>query len=73
MIQPPRRDMTKEIREQAEQWDDVPGKVVGHRQPGPRNLEICADFLAWSVQRGVRLKGRPKGVFRYRSHEEANQ
>lgn len=64
-------DMNK-VRETREQWDDVPAKVVGRRKPGVVNLERGAAFLRWGADANIRLRGRPKGVFRYRSFEEAD-
>lgn len=60
------------VRETREQWDDVPAKVVGRRKPGPINLERGAAFLRWGQDVNLRLRGRPKGVFRYRSFEESD-
>lgn len=62
----------KLVRETTEQWDDVPAKVVGRRKQGLINLERGSAFLAMGRER-CGGNGRPKGVFRYASHEEANQ
>ena len=68
-VQPPSRV----IRETTEQWDDVPpgAKVVGRRRPrrdtkpgyGIQQLanELSSGRLQW-----------PKGVFRFKTHEEAD-
>ena len=59
-------------KETSAQWDDIPAKVVGRRRPPAMNLERGAAFLRMGKDMGIRLSGRKKGVFRYRSHEEAN-
>ena len=64
--------MKSSVKETKEQRDDVPAKVVGRRQKGVMNLERGADFLRIGIDRNVRLRGHPKGVFRYSSHEQAN-
>lgn len=61
------------IRETSEQWDDVPTKVVGRQRRVPVNLEAGADFLKMGENWGGKRRGQPKGIFRFASHEEANQ
>jgi len=63
----------KRIRETSEQWDDVPAKVVGRRGKAPVNLEKGAAFMRMAADRGGHRVGWPKGVFRFRSHDEADQ
>lgn len=65
--------MNGKVKETREQWDDVPAKVVGRRKPGRVTLESGASFLQWGAERNIRLRGRIRGVYRYASHEEANQ
>ena len=64
--------MEKNIKETTAQWDDVPMKVVGRRREGVGGLVRGARFLRMGLERNIRLPKRVKGVFRYRSHEEAN-
>ena len=63
--------MNNRIRETTEQWDDVPAKVIGRRKPCRVNLESGAGFLRMGLDRKVRIPGREKGVYRYKTHEEA--
>lgn len=60
------------VRETTEQWDDVPTKVVGRRRmPGPHDPpDYRLQDLANSMHSG-RVRW-PKGVFRFRTHEEAD-
>jgi hypothetical protein len=56
--------------------DEMPGKTVGHRQPPAEGLVLndaqrSADALAW--KRAFRTLPIPKGVYRFRTHEEADQ
>jgi hypothetical protein len=62
----------KVIKEPHVAWDDVPGKVLGHRMPGVVNLETAADFLRLGATLGGGKVYRPRGVFRFTSHEEAD-
>jgi hypothetical protein len=64
--------MNMKVRETSEQWVEEPRKVVGRRRAGVVNLERGAGFLRMGADRGIRIPGRPKGVFRFSSHEEAN-
>ena len=56
--------------------EEVPGKVVGRRRPpadglamsGPSRIE---DARAW--KRALRTLPIPKGVYRFRTHEEADE
>ncbi len=65
--------MQDRVRETAEQWDDVPAKVVGRRRsaaPGWKGATILQD----RVNEGIR--GRtwwPKGVVRFSSFKEADE
>ena len=58
------------MRETKEQWDDLPpdAKVVGKRRAprGGHGLQRLANEM------GQGLVTWPKGVFRFRSHEEAD-
>jgi len=65
--------MKEKIKETRAQWDDVPAKVVGKRKSIPVNLESGEGFLKLGKDMGIRFKGRPKGVFRYKSFEEAER
>lgn len=65
--------MSSEMKDTQAQWDDVPGKVVGRRRQGVVNLEQGAGLLRMGYDRNLRLPGRPRGVFRFRTHEEANR
>ena len=53
-------------------WDDPPRKVVGRRTPPKGGLVELAGFLrmAGLLQKGE--IGWPKGVFRFKTHEEAD-
>ena len=64
--------MSKIVRKLSEQWDDAPAKVVGRRIRFAVNLECGAGFLRMGADRNLQLRNRKKGVYRYRSHEEAN-
>ncbi len=64
--------MKMKVRETREQWDDVPAKVVGRRKPPVVDLVRGEGFLRMGKDMGIRLPFRPKGVFRYRTHEQAN-
>lgn len=64
--------MTMNVRETSEQWDDAPRKVVGRRKRcsgGWTNATKLQD-LANQMNRGRTTW--PRGVFRFRSHEEAD-
>lgn len=61
------------VRETSEQWNEIPAKEVGRRCRSPVNLEAGASFLQMGVAWGGKRCGQPKGVFRFASHEEANQ
>jgi hypothetical protein len=56
--------------------EEFPGKVVGHRGPPADPLTITAadrieDARAWQAAfRPLRI---PKGVYRFHSHEEADE
>jgi hypothetical protein len=56
--------------------DEFPGKVVGHRGPPADPLAITPadrieDARAWKAAFGpLRI---PKGVYRFRTHEEADE
>jgi hypothetical protein len=62
----------KKIRETGASWDDVPGKVLGRRVPGVVSLESAAGFLQLGATLGGGKICRPRGVFRFTSHEEAD-
>jgi hypothetical protein len=56
--------------------EDAPGKVVGHRHPPADGLAAgeapgIEDARAW--KRELRTLPIPKGVYRFRTHEEADQ
>ena len=56
--------------------EEVPGKVVGHRRAPTDGLaageaQRIADARAW--KRALRTLPVPKGVYRFRTHEEADQ
>lgn len=56
--------------------EETPGKVVGRRQPPTDALAVTdaqrgADARAW--KRAFRTLPIPKGVYRFRTHEEADQ
>ena len=55
--------------------EETPGKVVGHRHPPTDGLaagdaQRIADARAW--KRALRTFPVPKGVYRFRTHEEAD-
>ena len=55
---------------------ETPGKVVGRRQPPAGGLVMTAaqrgaDARAW--KKAFRTLPIPKGVYRFRTHEEADQ
>ena len=56
--------------------EETPGRVVGHRGPPADPLTITAadcieDARAWKAAFGpLRI---PKGVYRFRTHEEADE
>jgi hypothetical protein len=60
------------VRETTEQWDDEPRKVVGRRRkPGPEaRCGYAIQDLANEMGSGRLLW--PKGVFRFKTHEEAD-
>ena len=55
--------------------EETPGKVVGHRRPpadglSPSNAPRVTDAKAWQrALGGLRI---PRGVYRFRTHEEAD-
>jgi len=56
--------------------EDLPGKVVGRRHPpqdglNPASANRIADAKAW--QKAFRILHIPKGVYRFRTHEEADE
>jgi hypothetical protein len=56
--------------------EEQPGKTVGRRQPPTDPLALTAadkatDARAWNQALGG--TGIPKGVYRFRTHEEADQ
>jgi hypothetical protein len=59
----------------AEDFDEVPGKIVGHRRPPADNMTSKADQIedsrAW--KKSLRTMPIPKGVYRFRTHEEADE
>lgn len=65
--------MSVSKQDRNESWDDVPVKVVGRRIKGAVDLKSAEPFLRMSTDRGLSFSGYPKGVFRFRSHEEANE
>lgn len=57
-------------------FEETPGKVVGYRQAPAEGLVLndaqrSADARAW--KRAFRTLPIPKGVYRFRTHEEADQ
>jgi hypothetical protein len=61
------------VRETKEQWDDVPAKVVGRRRPpsgGWSDVNILQHRINDSLRTG---SGWPKGVYRFKSFEEADE
>ncbi len=65
--------MQDRVRETSEQWDEVPAKVVGRSRKSPVSLAAGAPFLQMGRDWGGNRYGQPRGVFRFASHEEANQ
>jgi hypothetical protein len=56
--------------------EETPGKVVGRRKPSADMLELSAaqrveEAVAW--KHAFRTMRIPKGVYRFRSHEEADE
>lgn len=56
--------------------EETPGKMVGHRQPPADGLAVteaqsAANAIAW--KRAFGTLRVPKGVYRFRSHEEADE
>jgi hypothetical protein len=56
--------------------EETPGKVVGHRHPPANGLVMTAaqrteNAEAW--KRALRTLPIPKGVYRFRTHEEADE
>ena len=56
--------------------EEVPGKVVGRRHPPADGLAMSEsgrikDARAW--KRALRTLPIPKGVYRFRTHEEADE
>jgi len=55
-------------------FEEKIGKTVGRRKP-PRDMFAFGMSLQENgiqLAKGLRLRGLPKGVFRFRSHEEAD-
>ena len=57
-------------------FEEFPGKVVGNRQPPPHGLAMAdaqrvKDARAW--KKALRTLPIPKGVYRFRTHEEADE
>lgn len=54
--------------------EETPGKVVGRRRPPSDALSLAgetrADMEAW--HRAFRAASLPRGVYRFRTHEEAD-
>ncbi len=48
-------------------------KVVGKRKPGPGNLQDAAPFLKLVIKLFGNNPFLPKGVYRFRSHKEAQE
>ncbi len=61
------------MRETKEQWDDLPpgAKVVGKRRPS-QGHEVGDGLQRLANEMGQGLVSWPKGVFRFKSHEEAD-
>jgi hypothetical protein len=56
--------------------EEKPGKVVGHRQAPSDGLAVteaqhAANAVAW--KKAVRTIRIPRGVYRFRTHEEADE
>jgi hypothetical protein len=56
--------------------EETPGKVVGHRKPPPDGLVMSKsqgseEARAWKG--AIRTMPIPKGVYRFRTHEEADE
>ena len=62
------------MRETKEQWDDLPpdAKAVGKRRPPQGGLEFGDGLQRLANEMGQGLVTWPKGVFRFKSHEEAD-
>ncbi|MCS6772448.1 MAG: hypothetical protein NZ740_10595 [Kiritimatiellae bacterium] len=63
--------MTK-VRETSEQWDDVPRKVVGRRVSPGGGWEHATKLQQLANQMNRGRTSWPRGVFRFRSFEEAD-
>jgi hypothetical protein len=62
----------KDSNQREEQWDEVPAKVVGRRR-APTDGWSSMDALQSQVnQLGRGYAAWPKGVYRFRSFEEAD-
>lgn len=64
------------IRETSAQWDDIPAKVIGRRQTPV--VRATADYglqdLVNDMHRDAAQRVTwPRGIFRFKSHEEADQ
>lgn len=61
------------FRETTEQWDDLPAgaKVVGKRRPSLA-YKAGYDIQALANELSGKRIGWPKGVFRFKTHEEAD-
>ena len=60
----------------AADFDEAPGKIVGHRRPPADNMaatqaDQIEDSRAW--KKSLRTMRIPKGVYRFRTHEEADE
>jgi len=67
----PHRDMKPVVN-----LEETPGKVVGRRQPPADGLTVtpaqeAQDARAW--KNALRTFPIPKGVYRFRTHEEADE
>lgn len=56
--------------------EETPGKIVGRRRApadglNPRTSATAEDARAW--QRSLRTLPVPRGVYRFRTHEEADE
>lgn len=65
--------MTEAHHTRREQWDEIPAKVIGRKAKQPMNLERGAAFLRMSAERGTPCVSWPKGVYRFKTHEEADK
>ena len=59
------------VREDGLGWDEVPGKIVGHRNTA-KGLEQSRGFFKLGQVLAAGKVGWPKGVYRFRSFEEAD-